>query len=98
MAMDGTYNVTVSGMGKSKDGVVTLAQAGDGLQGKVEILGMTVELQNGEVNGDSFTGVVEAQTPMGAMKGKVKGSVTGDKISGKISAGLLGASFEGTRA
>ena len=98
MALDGTYNVTVSGMGKSKDGVVTLAQSDGELQGKVEILGMTVELQKGKVSGDSFTGVFEAQTPMGAMKGKVKATVTGDKISGKISAGLLGATFEGTRA
>ena len=98
MAVGGTYNVTVEAMGKKAHGTLELHASGKTLTGNVRAAGMTVEVQDGRVNGDSFTGAVEADTPLGHKKANVKGSVSGDSISGELKAGLLKAKFTGTRA
>lgn len=98
MAVEGTYNVTVEAMGKKAHGTLELRVSGSTLTGNVRAAGMTVEVQDGRVNGDSFTGAVEADTPLGHKKASVKGFVSGDSISGELKAGLLKAKFTGTRA
>ena len=98
MAVEGTYNVTVEAMGKKAHGMLELRVSGSTLTGNVRAAGMTVDVQDGRVNGDSFTGAVEADTPLGHKKASVKGSVAGDTISGELKAGLLKAKFTGTRA
>ena len=97
MAVEGTYNVTVEAMGKKAHGTLELHVSGNTLTGNVRAAGMTVDVQDGRVNGDSFTGAVEADTPLGHKKASVKGSVAGDTISGELKAGLLKAKFTGTR-
>ena len=97
MAVEGTYNVTVEAMGKKVAGTLELHVSGNTLTGNVHAAGRTVEVQKGRVNGDSFTGEVEADTPLGHKKASVKGSVSGDTISGELKAGLLKAKFSGTR-
>lgn len=98
MAVEGAYNVTVEAMGKKAHGTLELRVSGSTLTGNVRAAGMKVEVQDGRVNGDSFTGAVEADTPLGHKKASVKGSVSGDTISGELKAGLLKAKFTGTRA
>ena len=98
MAVEGTYNVTVEAMGKKAHGTLELRVSGSTLTGNVRAAGMTVEVQDGRVSGDNFTGAVEADTPLGHKKASVKGSVSGDSISGELKAGLLKAKFTGTRA
>ena len=98
MAVEGTYNVTVEAMGKKAHGTLELHVSGSTRTGNVRAAGMTVEVQDGRVSGDSFTGAVEADTPLGHKKANVKGSVSGNAISGELKAGLLKAKFTGTRA
>lgn len=98
MAVEGTYKVTIEAMGQKGSGTLDLHVSGDKLTGSVNAGGMVVELQNGRVSGNSFTGTVEADTPLGHKKANVKGSVSGNAISGELRAGLLKATFSGTRA
>lgn len=97
MAVEGTYKVMVDLMGTQAEGIVSLAGDGANLQGKVDGLGMSAELQDGVAKGSSFTGAIEGPTPFGTKRFKVEGTVAGDQISGKLKAGLLVASFSGTR-
>ena len=98
MAVDGTFRVTVEAMGTTEEGLVELKTQGSKLAGTVRAMGMDVALQDGTVNGQTFSGKIEGPTPMGTMTFKVTGEVAGDRISGKLRAGLIGATFAGTRA
>ena len=98
MAVDGTYNVTVEGMGKRAHGTLVLKTNGTTLTGSVEIIGQNVAIQNGKVKGNQVTGTVAATTPIGKLKGNVTATVNGDQIEGKIKALLASATFTGTRA
>ena len=97
MAVEGTYRVTVVAMGKQTEGTVNVHEQGTTLTGTVFFLGQDIPLEDGKVNGNTFSGTARADTPLGNMKGKVKGSVTGDKVEGSITAGLMKATFSGTR-
>ncbi|MBQ9317791.1 MAG: hypothetical protein IJ203_13345 [Atopobiaceae bacterium] len=98
MAVDGTYRVTVEAMGTTGEGTLELKTQGSKLAGTVRAMGMDVALQDGVVKGQTFSGKIEGPTPMGTMAFKVTGEVSGDRISGKLRAGLIGATFSGTRA
>ena len=95
MAVDGTYRVTVEAMGTTGEGTLELKTQGSKLAGTVRAMGMDVA---GVVKGQTFSGKIEGPTPMGTMAFKVTGEVSGDRISGKLRAGLIGATFSGTRA
>lgn len=97
MAVDGTYKVTTRSAMGVQDGELTLATDGDKLTGKVMVMGMEVELQNGKAMEDSFEGTIEGDSPMGKMTMKVTGNVDGDKIKGTLQAKMGGAMFDGTR-
>lgn len=98
MAIDGTYNVITKAMTGKAEGVLELKTDGDKLTGVVHVMGMDVEIQDGKADGDSFSGFIEGQSPMGKMKMTVNGKVDGDKISGKLKARIGGAVFDGERA
>ncbi len=98
MAIEGTYHVTVTAMGKQAHGTVEVHEQGSTLTGTISILGQRVPMENGKISGNSFTCSARANTPLGNMKGKVKGTVSGNKVEGSISAGLMKASFSGERA
>lgn len=98
MAVDGTYNVTVEGLGKRASGRLTLKESGACLTGSVEIAGQTVAIQNGKVKGNQVTGTVAASTPIGKLKGNVTATVNGNTIEGKIKALMASATFHGTKA
>lgn len=95
--VDGSYQIAVEAMGKTAYGRVILKSSGSGLEGSVQIMGMEVELEEGTCDGDSFGGKVTADTPMGTKRITISGSVKGDEVSGKLKAGLLGATFTGSR-
>ncbi|MBP3894814.1 MAG: hypothetical protein J6D34_12345 [Atopobiaceae bacterium] len=97
MAVEGTYKVSAELMGSKAEGTVKLVGDGANLQGNVEALGMSAPLMGGVATGSSFMGTIEGPTPLGTKRFKVEGTVTGDKISGRLKAGLLVASFSGTR-
>lgn len=97
MAIDGTYRVKTEYMGKKLEGTVELKVEGSRVTGTVSGLGYTVPIQNGKLSGQSMSGVIEGPTPMGKMRAKVTAQVSGDTITGKLRAGLVGASFTGTR-
>lgn len=97
MAIDGTYRVVVEAMGKKAEGTVEITTSGSKAEGVVHVLGMDVPLQQGKVSGNTVTGIVEASSPMGHAKCKVKATVDGDKVTGTLKAMLVSAKFSGVR-
>lgn len=97
MAVDGTYRVILDAFGSSTQGTVTLKSNGQALSGEVYGMGMDAQLENGKVDGQSFSGTIEGPTPLGTMRFKVSGKVDGNAIAGTLKAGLVKATFEGTR-
>lgn len=97
MAIDGTYAVSTEFKGRKIEGTAELKTDGSKLTGTLCGLGMTAEIQDGKVDGENVTGIVEGPTPLGNMRFKVTGKVVGDTISGKMKAGLIGVKFSGKR-
>lgn len=97
MAIDGKYSVVVEAMGKKADGIVEVKTSGSKVEGVIHALGMDVPLQNGKVNGQTVTGTVEGDSPIGHVKCKVSATVDGDKVTGTLKALLVSAKFSGVR-
>ena len=97
MAIDGTYAVSTEFKGRKIEGTAELKTDGSKLTGTLCGLGMTAEIQDGKVDGENVSGVVEGPTPLGNKRFKVTGTVVGDRISGTLKSGLLIVSFAGTR-
>jgi hypothetical protein len=97
MALDGTYKITTqSQMGKT-EATFQFRTNGDTLTGTNEVMGQTLEILNGKVNGNSFNFIEKMESPMGATEFTFKGTVDGDKISGEFVSQMGTTPFEGTR-
>lgn len=97
MAVDGTYKVVAEGLGKKAEGTIVLQEQASQLIGTANLLGQTVALENGKVQGNTVTGTMRAETPMGRLKFNVSATVTGDAIEGTMKALIAKGTFRGTR-
>ncbi len=97
MAVDGTYNITVSTPMGAQQGKLTLKTEGNSLSGTNESAMGTSTLMNGKVSDNEVQWDEMAKTPMGEIKISFKGTVEGDKISGQVTTPFGPAPFEGTR-
>ena len=98
MAIDGTYKGTAKAFLGSADFELRLETSGTALSGTASVMGIEAELQNGKVDGDSFSFQAEGDSPLGHMVLDVKGTVSGDRITGAAKAGGMSAKLEGARA
>lgn len=97
MALEGTYKViTESQMGKT-EATFHFKTEGNVLTGTNEVMGQTLQIQNGKIDGNSFEFTEKMESPMGASEFTFKGTFDGDKISGTISTQMGPMPFEGSR-
>nr|WP_300141626.1 hypothetical protein [Propionicimonas sp.] len=92
--VDGTWNVEARG----RRGTLTLTTDGDRLTGRVDVMGIKAEIQDGLLNGSSFTGTIEADGPVGHVRARLSGSVDRDALNGAIKVGIIKTTLAGSRA
>lgn len=97
MAVEGTYSITAKALGRTLTGELVMKQNGNELTGVATGSGLSGEIQDGVVKGDTFTCKVVGEGPKGTTTVKAQGTVSGDHISGKLKLGPLSAKFEGNR-
>lgn len=93
-AVDGTWNVEARG----QQGTFDLHADGDTLTGHIKVMAIEADIQDGTLNGSSFTGTVEADGPVGHVKAKLSGTVDGDSLTGTLKVGIMKTKLTGTRA
>lgn len=93
-SLDGVWNVEARG----RQGTITLKVDGDELSGTVDVVGISAKIHDGRVNGSNFSGIVEAESPIGHVKAKLSGSVEGAILSGTIKVGIVKTTLSGSRA
>lgn len=93
-AVDGTWNVEARG----RQGTLALSAEGDALSGHVSVMGIEADIQDGKLNGSTFTGVVEADGPVGHVKAKLSSWADGDSLTGTLKVGIVKTKLTGTRA
>ena len=98
MALDGTYNVKMKSPMGEQDGSFTFTTDGEVLLGTASAAGVTTDISEGKVSGDSFECKFSMKTPMGKVKITVKGTVEGDRIRGSFKMLVGTFLFEGTKA
>lgn len=98
MAVDGSWNLTLSTpMGERKT-TLSLTSSGGTLTGTQGADGESTEIFEGAVNGDDVAWKVSITNPM-PLTLAFSGKVSGDSISGEASIGPMGSfPFTGTRA
>ena len=98
MAIDGTYRGKAkSAFGGATECELTLKANGAVLTGRASAMGIESEIKGGKVDGNSFSGQVEGDGPLGHMTLDIQGTVDGDAITGTVKAGRITAKFEGAR-
>jgi len=98
VAIDGTWNLTMSTPMGERPVKARFAAAGADLSGAV--IGDAGEraFESGSVSGDDAAWVVTVPTAMGDMRLEFAGAVSGDAIAGKVKLGSFGeAPFSGSR-
>lgn len=89
MSIDGSYDcVTKSPMGDQAS-VVTIVTSGDTFTGTNEGAMGSMELENGQINGNELTWVMNMTVPM-PMKLEGKATVTDGVLTGSVNAGAFG--------
>lgn len=94
MAIDGTYKGTARAFMGQTDCELTLHAEGNKLTGRAHALGLSSDLENGTVDGDTFFFNIAGNGPLGYMVCDVKGKADGDRISGDIRAGFVHARYD----
>ena len=99
MAVDGTYNIEVTGPMGSRPGKLTLKTDGGLLSGTYDGGRGEQSFSGGTVEESELAWSVQINHPMGEMKLEFNGTVSGDEISGQVNFGSSGSgTFKGTRA
>ena len=97
MSADGTWNVTMNTPMGPQAGVLKLATDGSALTGTMSGPQGETAVEEGKVDGNKLTWVVNVTTPM-AIKVEVAASVDGDQMTGEAKLGPFGAAaITGTR-
>ena len=98
MAVDGTWNLTMSTPMGERNTTLSLKSSGGTLTGTQGADGNSTEIFDGTVNGDDVTWKVSITNPM-PLTLDFSGKVAGDSISGEMGIGPMGSfPFTGTRA
>ena len=98
MAVDGTWNLTMSTPMGERNATLDLKSSGGTLTGTQGADGNSTEIFDGTVNGDDVTWKVSITDPM-PLTLDFSGKVAGDSISGEMGIGPMGSfPFTGTRA
>ena len=98
MSADGTWNVTLNSPMGAQQATLDLKTAGSTLTGSMGGPQGSLDLTDGQVDGDNLTWKAELEQPM-KMTMEFTATVAGDSISGEAKLGSFGsASFNGTRA
>ncbi|MEP3226654.1 MAG: hypothetical protein ABJO01_11815 [Parasphingorhabdus sp.] len=97
MSIDGSYDcVTKSPMGDQAS-VVTIVTDGDTFTGKNEGAMGSMELEDGKIDGNTLTWVMNMTVPM-PMKLEGTATIEGDTLTGSVNAGAFGEmAMTGTR-
>lgn len=99
MAIDGTWNITISTPMGDRPATLTLAADGEALSGKFSSQQGDQEWDGGTVNGNEVAWSNDFSGAMGPMQLDFAGTVDGDALSGTVQFGTMGAgTFSGTRA
>lgn len=97
MAVDGTWNITMSTPMGERNAPLTLKNAGGALTGTMAADGQSTEIFDGTANGDDVAWKVSIVNPM-PLTLAFTGKVSGDSISGEMGIGPMGSfPFTGTR-
>ena len=98
MAVDGTWNITMSTTMGERNAPLTLKNAGGTLTGTMAAEGNSAEIFDGKANGDDVAWKVSITNPM-PLTLEFTGKISGDSISGEMGIGPMGSfPFTGTRA
>jgi hypothetical protein len=98
MAVDGTWNLTMSTPMGERNTTLSLKSSGGTLTGTQGADGNSTEIFDGTVNGDDVAWKVSITDPM-PLTLDFSGKVAGDSISGEMGIGPMGSfPFTGTRA
>jgi len=97
MAVDGTYNITMTTPMGPQQAKLTLKSDGNSLSGTM-VTSMGTDNFKGTINGNDLQWTAQATTPMGPITFKVKATVDGDKIKGESASAFGLSTFEGTKA
>jgi hypothetical protein len=85
MALDGTWKIfMINPQGVQEErGTDTFITTGSTLTGSAtERNGVTLNIENGIIDGDKFSFTISTETPMGNITATITGILDGDKISG----------------
>ena len=97
MALNGTYKiVTESQMGKT-EATFNFKTDGNVVTGTNAVMGQTLTIQDGKIDGNSFEFKEKMDSPMGASDFTFKGTIDGDQISGNIITQMGTTPFKGGR-
>jgi hypothetical protein len=98
MAVDGTWNLTMSTPMGERNATLSLKSSGGTLTGTQGADGNSTEIFDGTVNGDDVAWKVSITNPM-PLTLDFSGKVAGDSISGEMGIGPMGSfPFTGIRA
>jgi hypothetical protein len=98
MAVDGTWNITMSTPMGERNATLSLKSAGGALTGTQAAEGNSAEIFDGTAAGDDLAWKVSITNPM-PLTLAFTGKVSGDSISGEMGIGPMGSfPFTGTRA
>ena len=98
MAVDGNWNIIMSTPMGDRNTTLSLKTAGGTLTGTQEAEGNSVDIFDGNANGDDVSWKVSITNPM-PLTLDFTGKVSGDSISGEMGIGPMGSfPFKGTRA
>ena len=98
MAVDGTWNITVSTPMGDRSSTLALTTSAGTLTGTQSADGEETAIADGRVNGDEVAWKVSITSPM-PMTLEFTGTVSGDSISGQAQTGAFGSfPFSGNRA
>lgn len=99
MAVDGTWNITLSTPMGERPAQLTLKTDGSALSGSFGSERGSQEFSGGTVDGNSISFKTSFTGAMGPMELTFTGTVDGDNISGTVQFGAFGSgTWKGTRA
>lgn len=88
--VDGTWNCTVDAPMGEQQFVLTVRQEGGSFTGRAEGGLGAIDIDEGEVTGDTLKWPMRVKKPMSVTL-NCEATITGDALEGKVSAGIFGS-------
>lgn len=97
MTISGKWNLDVKTPRGKQKGALNLVEDGNGVTGTMKMMSQTYEIDEGEVDGNKITYMVNVKKPI-PLKIRCEMEVDGDNMKGKLDFGPLGKGLaSGTR-